>query len=216
MQVRAIKPDFAQNFRLVSAAKNGQHVVTRGLVIGFFEQRHFFLANFRPQQRFDEMLRAKIFDGLVTCMIQGNGSHEEFILRRNGDFEIAAVAGHVEHGGPHNGNLTNHTDIVRARGQQEGFYFVILVDDPGIGRPGRGLQLDGGVQGLQIVSEGIVMIEHLLARRFQSNRARRSGHLSSLGDTPAATAAARDGGQCQANHTYAHAIHRENDRPGPT
>ena len=172
MQIGAIEPDFAEDFGLISAAKNGQNVVAAGLIIEFFEQRHFFLANFRPKQRIDEMLRAKIFDGLGARTIERNGPDEEFILRRNGDFEIAAVAGHVEHGFADNGNLANHADIVRARGEQEGFYFVIFADDPGVGGTGGGLQFDGGVQGLQIASEGIVAIEQLLLRGFQRNRTR--------------------------------------------
>ena len=75
--------------------------------------------------------------GLPLGSIQGNGPDEEFVLRGNGDFEIAAVAGHIEHGVPHNGNLPNHADIVRARGQKEGFYFVIFVDDSAYTRTRR-------------------------------------------------------------------------------
>ena len=85
--------------------------------------------NLRPKQRVDEMLRAQIFNGLGARMIQSHGAGKKFVFRRNGDFEIAAVAGHIENGFADNRNLANHADVVWARGENERFYLVILADD---------------------------------------------------------------------------------------
>src|ERR1700687_842426 len=182
VKIGAIEPDFAEYFGLVAAAKHGENVVARGLIVKFLGEGDLFFANFGPKESIDEMLRTKIFNGLGALAVQGNGSNEKFIFRRDGDFEILAVAGHIEHGFAHDRNLANHADIVRTGSEEEGFDFVILADDAAVGGAGGGLELDGGVEGLQIARERIVAVEKLLGSGFRRGGASGGGNVGGFGD----------------------------------
>ena len=65
---------------MIAAAQDGEHIVARAFFVELFEQHGFFFANFGPQKRVQQMLRAQIFDGLAGGALDGHRANQEFIF----------------------------------------------------------------------------------------------------------------------------------------
>ena len=80
MEVRTIEPDFPQDLQLISAAQDGQDVVTSVFVVEFPQSGRFFFPDFRPEQSIQQVLGAEILDGLAAIFLHGDRTDEEFVL----------------------------------------------------------------------------------------------------------------------------------------
>src|ERR1700746_2490381 len=66
LEIRTVKPDFAQDFQLVAATQNGQDVVASLFVVELRHGYGFFFANWGPKQRVQQMLWPEILYGFGT------------------------------------------------------------------------------------------------------------------------------------------------------
>src|ERR1700732_223276 len=109
------------------------------------------------------MLRTKIFDGFAASALESYGADEEFIFGGDGNAKFLAVAGHIENGGANYGGLADYANAGGALGEEEGFYFVIFLDDAAVFRTCDGLQLDGGVEAIDWACVGVELSEQFCA-----------------------------------------------------
>ena len=128
IQISAIEPNLAINFRGVSSAQNRKHVIARVIVVKLLEQYGFLFADFRPQQRIQQMLRAKIFQRLFAVSLQRHFADQKFILRWEPDVELFPIAGHVKNGFAYQRRLSDHANVCGPCGQEECFHFVVFLN----------------------------------------------------------------------------------------
>src|SRR5258708_32629703 len=115
-----------------AAAQKRDDVVSGVLVIELYKGYRLFLANFRPEQRIQKVLRPQILDGLATGALHGHRPNEELILRRNRNPKRFTVAGHIEHRGSDHRRLPDHANLRRPRRQDKCLNLMILIDDTAI------------------------------------------------------------------------------------
>ena len=101
------------------------------------------------------MLRAKIFNGFASGAFESHRANEEFILGGDGDAKFLTVAGHIEHGGADHRGLADHANVGGALGEEEGFYFVIFLNDAAVFGPSGRLQLDSSVEAVDGACGGV-------------------------------------------------------------
>src|SRR6516162_11386681 len=128
------------------------------------------------------MLRTEVFDGLGAGTLDSDRTFQELVFRRNGDFEILAVAGHVEYGFSDYRDLSDHADVVGAGGQHKSFDFMILADDATVGGASGGFEFRDPVEGFEVAGESVVAVAELLLGGFERHRARGGWNRGGLGD----------------------------------
>ena len=198
MQVRAVKPNFSQHFHLIAAAQNGQDIVPGVLVVELPQRHGFFLADFRPEQGVQKVLRPQILDGLAAGPLDGHRPNEELFLRRNRNPKGFAVAGHVEDCSSNHRRLPDHANLCGPCCQKKGLNFMILIDDTAILRSRGRLQFHGSVQSFYAAGDQIVGLEELFTRGILGDRPLRDDGMA--GHNPAARTAAGNRRQCQQDH----------------
>src|SRR5207245_9834231 len=102
------------------------------LVVELSYGHRFFLADLRPEQHIQQVLRSQILDWLVARALDGDRPNEEFFLRGNRYLKRSAVAGHVEYRGSDDRRLPDHANLRRPRGQEKSLNLMILVDDTAV------------------------------------------------------------------------------------
>src|ERR1051326_3336941 len=82
----------------------------------------FSCADFRPQERVQQMLRTQIFKRFFAISRRCNVPDQKFIFCREPDAELLAVASHIKNSFANHRSLADHANACRARRKQKRFY----------------------------------------------------------------------------------------------
>src|SRR4029077_12407151 len=149
--------------RAISAAQDGQEIVSRGFIIELLKKHNFFFADLGPQQSVEQMLRAQVLNRLVAGTLQGNRTDKKFVFRGNVHAKAFIVAGHVKDRLTNDWRLANHADLRGTLGKKKSLYLVVLLDDAAVFRAGRGLEFDSGIDALHRAGKFVVFFEQFFA-----------------------------------------------------